>query len=152
MKKDIIRKGSIINTEIGTIEVTYRNAGGLFAVIEREYDEDGEIENEREAWKTKDELEQAMKTMDGQNHQITWEEDDWEEEDEKMNWSTEEALGAWLSEEPAGADYAADGYTDLEAIKTWLRGTWEDVTEEELESMAEDLKDAVEALQEKEAE
>ena len=69
-----------------------------------------------------------------------------------MNWSTEEALGAWLSEEPAGADYAADGYTDLEAIKTWLRGTWEDVTEEELESMAEDLRDAVEALQEKEAE
>ena len=77
MKKDIIKKGSIINTEIGTIEVTYRNAGGLFAVIEREYDEDGEIESEREAWKTKDELEQAMKTMDGQNHRITWEEPDW---------------------------------------------------------------------------
>lgn len=74
MKKDIIRKGSIINTEIGTIEVTYRNAGGLFAVIEREYDLDGEVESEREVWKTKDELEQAMKTMDGQNHRITWEE------------------------------------------------------------------------------
>ena len=76
MKKDIIKKGSIINTETGTIEVTYRNAGGLFAVIEREYDENGEIENEREAWKTKDELEQALKTMDGQNHRITWEEGD----------------------------------------------------------------------------
>lgn len=69
-----------------------------------------------------------------------------------VRYDTEEALGAWLSEEPAGADYAADGYTDIEAIKTWLRGTWQDVTEEELESMAEDLKDAVEALQEKEVE
>lgn len=77
MKKDIIKKGSIINTETGTIEVTYRNAGGLFAVIEREYDEDGEVESEREVWKTKDELEQAMKTMDGKNHSITWEGSDW---------------------------------------------------------------------------
>lgn len=74
MKKDIIKKGSIINTETGTIEVTYMNAGGLFAVIEREYDLDGEVESKREAWKTKDELEQAMKTYDGQNHRITWEE------------------------------------------------------------------------------
>lgn len=75
--KDIIKKGSIINTETGTIEVTYRNAGGLFAVIEREYDLDGEVESEREALKTKDELEQALKTMDGKNHSITWEEGDW---------------------------------------------------------------------------
>lgn len=65
-------------------------------------------------------------------------------------YNTEKVMLAWLSEEPTGADYAADGYTDLDAIKEWLSEFY-DVTEEELEDMAEDLKGAVEALQEKEA-
>ena len=80
MIKNIIKKGSIINTETGTTEILFRNEGGLFRVIEREYDLDGNIEEE-ESWKTKHELELDMRSYDSRNHLIIWQED-WEEEDE----------------------------------------------------------------------
>ena len=73
MKRDLLTKGSVINTEIGTIEIVSRNDGGLFHVIERFYDVGGEIVEKRDSWMTKDEIEIVLKFWDGKNHHVVWE-------------------------------------------------------------------------------
>ena len=79
MKIEYIKKGSIIDTLFGTIEVTGYN-GSIVYGIEREYDEEGNVEREEETRLTLNEIGHLMKEVDGRNHKVWYDE---EEEDEE---------------------------------------------------------------------
>ncbi len=79
MKIEHITKGSIIDTFFGTIEVTGYN-GSIVYGIEREYDEEGNVEREEETRLTLNEIGHMMKEVDGRNHKVWYDEEEENEE------------------------------------------------------------------------
>jgi len=74
-----IGRGDIIDTQYGFVCIEGRNDGGLFVVVEYEFDDDEFGNNNGNQYVTQDKLlltaadiERRLKELDGKNHRIVW--------------------------------------------------------------------------------
>ena len=76
-----VKKGAVIDTQYGFLCVEGCNDGGLFSVVEYEFDDDEfgkndgtQIITEKALMLTVADIERRMKEFDGKNHRVIWDE------------------------------------------------------------------------------